>query len=555
MLLSLKINDKSFGNKLLLKDLELSIEPHEKIGLIGRNGVGKSTLIQIINQQDQDFDGQLIIKNQIIISQSRQEHHQYLDKTVLEYIVDDLPEYQKLFNQIQDLTKWAKTNQQLQQLTDAINRFSDLGYYFIKENLEKNFDNYQLDRQLITRPIKSLSGGQIRLIELIKIQISHSHLILLDEPTNHMDYLAKNTFIDWLKKTTAAVLIITHDRDVLSQVNRIVEIKNLTNYNYKGNYHDYLKNNAAKTISDVNRYDLMQKQIKTLQADVIRFKRLKEKSRQSNTIQRFKKLENKSKNQLEDLQLIDKPAFWIDQNSVNIFNDKITRTYDLYKSTNIKVSTNQNLSQENHQVILTVQDLIIGYHQKALFNKLNFQLLNGQRIRLFGRNGVGKSSLILAIMAQANHDQLTLDKLLISGQIIIQPNLKIGFYQQDISHHYLKLTLETAIEEILKAKNLTIGSQQIKKIMSDYLFNPVSDAQLPVNQLSGGQKARLQLIDMLANQPQLLILDEPTNHLDLPSVEELEKALIKFQGAIIYVTHDSFFAEKIKAQQIDLQAF
>ncbi len=551
MLLSLKIQDKSFNNHQLFKHLEIVIQDHEKIGLIGRNGAGKSSLLNILNQQDKDYDGDLTIKNHAIIISSRQEHHAFNNLTVLEYIVHDLPEYISLNDSIERLSLKIKTDpSKIQQLSDQINRFSDLDYYRVQENIQQILNNYHLDSNVINRRLNSLSGGQVRLIELIKVQLSHSDLALIDEPTNHMDYIAKNVFIDWFKSTTSAVVVVTHDRDVLNQVDRIIEIKNLTNYNFKGNYQSYLKNNMSKTLSEISTYDLTQKQIKNLRSDVIRFRRLKERSRDPGTIKNFKRLENNSEKELEELLMIDKPSFWIDQTSIQTLNDKITNSYHKYKTTNIKLSVEQHQSN-SIQTILTIEKLSLGYNQSPLFKNLTFSLLAGQRLRLFGKNGAGKSSLVKVIMQLSNH-QKEVNDIILSGKISIKPKLKIGLYDQEINQQYLDLTLENAIENILKSKHLPVSDQRIKQLMNEYLFDPSNDSHQLVKILSGGQKARLQLMSMLIDQPQLLILDEPTNHLDLPSIEELENSLIKYNGSIIYITHDSFFAKKIDSTMINM---
>ena len=246
MLLSLKIQDKSFNNHQLFKHLEIVVQDHEKIGLIGRNGAGKSSLLNILNQQDKDYDGTLTIKNRAVVISSRQEHHTFNNLTVLEYIVNDLPEYISLNNSIEKLSLKIKTDpSKIQQLSDQINRFSDLNYYRVQENIQQILNNYNLDSKIINRKLSTLSGGQVRLIELIKVQLSQSDLTLIDEPTNHMDYIAKNVFINWFKSTTSAVVVVTHDRDVLNRVDRIIEIKNLTNIKLSVEQH---QSNSTQTI-------------------------------------------------------------------------------------------------------------------------------------------------------------------------------------------------------------------------------------------------------------------------------------------------------------------
>ncbi len=179
---------------------------------------------------------------------------------------------------------------------------------------------------------------------------------------------------------------------------------------------------------------------------------------------------------------------------------------------------------------------------------MSFALRSGERLRLHGRNGAGKTTLVSAIMAAA-HD-VPLASQCLAGTIHLEKGLRIGHYDQEINPKYLSMTLSAALEQVLRDKDLPIRAQHIKQLLSDYLFNPATDGDMPVAKLSGGQKARLQLISMLVDDPQILILDEPTNHLDLPSIEELENALIQYHGAIIYISHDSFLAAKLGGKTI-----
>ncbi len=185
-----------------------------------------------------------------------------------------------------------------------------------------------------------------------------------------------------------------------------------------------------------------------------------------------------------------------------------------------------------------------------LFDTISFGLHESERIRLHGRNGAGKTTLIQAIMAQAHGNATNSQKF--AGSIATEKDLKIGLYEQEINAKYLPLTLSTALEQVLRDKNALSSSQRIKQLLSDYLFNPSTDGDMPLHRLSGGQKARFQLISMLADDPLVLILDEPTNHLDLPSIEELEHALTSYHGAIIYISHDSYFADKLGGKTIKI---
>lgn len=549
MILSAEISEKSFGSNVLYKGVHVEVHDNEKIGLVGRNGTGKSTLLHILTGTDTDYQGEVKVKKGSIIVNSRQEHHGHEHKTVLEYIQGDLPEYEQLTHIIDTYPDTMGSNQRkIQEFSDALERFNTLGYYQLEDELGQAFEVYQLDPKLMHRTLNSLSGGQKRMIELIKVQRSRGHLALIDEPTNHMDYVAKEAFTDWLNSTEEAVLVITHDRDVLNSVDRIIEIRDGVSYAFRGNYSAYLRTNTNQVSSQVNEYDNTQRRMDNLRQDVVRFRRMKEKARTPGTIKRFKSQEQKAATELGQLSSTVKPSFWIDQESATGMNDKLTETYDKYKATNIKVRTRKKDLSQGGRVLVKADKLSLGYDGKALFNDMHFALREGERIRLHGRNGAGKTTLVQAITATAANQPFPSEHY--TGTIHVEKEIKIGLYEQEIDSKYLKMTLSDALEQVLRDKGLPISMQRIKQLLSDYLFNPATDGAMPVELLSGGQKARLQLIAMLANDPEMLILDEPTNHLDLPSIEELENALMQYHGAIIYISHDSFFASKLGGETI-----
>ena len=551
MLISVEVSEKSFGSKTLYKDLDFDIQENEKVGLIGRNGTGKSTLFNIITGEDKDFEGEIGIKRGTIVVSSRQEHHGHENKTVLEYIQGDLPEYARLTHIIDTFPDtMGNDNRKLQIFSDALDRFGQLNYYQIEDEIQQAFEKYQIDPKKMHVSFGSLSGGERRMVDLIKVQRSRGDINLIDEPTNHMDYIAKAEFVKWLKASPEAALVITHDRDVLSIVDRIIEIRDGRCFSFRGNYQNYLRTNTSQTTNLVNDYESSQRRISNLEDDVIRFRRLKEKARNPGTIKRFKSQEMKAQAEISKLRGTVKPSFWIDQESVKGMNDKLLSAYDKHKTKNINLTTRKKTDSISDQTLIKVTNLSLGYGKTPLFENINFTIRSGERIRLHGRNGAGKSTIVKAIMAQVDGSPSAANYL--KGSIETRPAIKIGLYEQEIDTSYLGMTLYEAIEKILRDKNLPISDQKIKQLMSDYLFNPMADGKTLVDNLSGGQKARVQLIAMLANDPQMLILDEPTNHLDLPSIEELENAMQNYYGAIIYISHDSFFANKIGGEEIKM---
>ena len=551
MIADIHITEKSFGDKTLMKDVKFSVDDGEKVGVVGRNGVGKSTLFGILSGKDTDYTGEVIFRRGITVATTAQEHHGLGDQTVMSYILGGLPEYSKLKKIIDEYPLTMGDNmRKIEEYTQALERFDQKGFYQVEEKLERELSNFQLDG-FGDRKISSLSGGQKRLVEIVKIMHSEAHLALIDEPTNHMDYVAKQQFIDWMNSQPhQAMLIITHDRDVLEQVDRIVEIKDGQAVSYRGNYDAYLKQNAQATTAGMNNFEQIEKRIVNLKQKVLDYQRLKEKSRNPGTIQKFKRLENEARAELEELSEMEKPTFWIDKESASQLDYKSAERYGKFKSRNIRLSMKDASSRSQH-VLVRAENVAVGIGERILFEDVNIDLREGEAIEIRGRNGAGKTTLIRMILASGK--SFDGGPVLYSGDIFLDPQVRIGVYEQEIDERYLSDPLEKAIEKLYMSRDLSISDTKIRQLLADYLFTD-ADRMTPLARLSGGQKARFQIIAMLANDPQLLILDEPTNHLDLPSIEELETALVKYSGAILYVSHDNYFREKLGGKVVQIGA-
>ena len=551
MIADIHITEKSFGDKTLMKDVKFSVDDGEKVGVVGRNGVGKSTLFGILAGTDNDYTGEVIFRRGITVATTAQEHHGLGDQTVMSYILGGLPEYSKLKKIIDEYPLTMGDNmRKIEEYTQALERFDQKGFYQVEEKIERELSNFQLDGYG-NRRISSLSGGQKRLVEIVKIMHSEAHLALIDEPTNHMDYVAKQQFIDWMNSQPhQAMLIITHDRDVLGQVDRIVEIKDGQAVSYRGNYDAYLKQNAQATTAGMNNFEQIEKRIVNLKQKVLDYQRLKEKSRNPGTIQKFKRLENEARAELAELSEMEKPTFWIDKESVGQLDYKSAERYGKFKSRNIRLSMKDASSRSQH-VLVRAENVAVGIGEWILFEDVNIDLREGEAIEIRGRNGAGKTTLIRMILASGK--SFDDGPILYSGDIFLDPQVRIGVYEQEIDEKYLADPLEKAIEKLYMSRDLSISDTKIRQLLADYLFTD-ADRMTPLARLSGGQKARFQIIAMLANDPQLLILDEPTNHLDLPSIEELETALTKYSGAILYVSHDNYFREKLGGKVVQIGA-
>ena len=549
MIADIHITEKSFGDKTLMKDVKFSVDDGEKVGVVGRNGVGKSTLFGILSGKDTDYTGEIIFRRGITIATTAQEHHGLGEQTVMAYILSGLPEYSNLKRIIDEYPLTMGDNmRKIEEYTQALERFDQKGFYQVEEKIERELSNFQLDGYG-DRRISSLSGGQKRLVEIVKIMHSEAHLALIDEPTNHMDYVAKQQFIDWMNSQPhQAMLIITHDRDVLGQVDRIVEIKDGQAVSYRGNYDAYLKQNAQATTAGMNNFEQIEKRIVNLKQKVLDYQRLKEKSRNPGTIQKFKRLENEARAELAELSEMEKPTFWIDKESASQLDYKSAERYGKFKSRNIRLSMKDASSRSQH-VLVRAENVAVGIGERILFEDVNIDLREGEAIEIRGRNGAGKTTLIRMILASGK--SFDGGPVLYSGDIFLDPQVRIGVYGQEIDEKYLADPLEKAIEKLYMSRDLSISDTKIRQLLADYLFTD-ADRMTPLARLSGGQKARFQIIAMLANDPQLLILDEPTNHLDLPSIEELETALAKYSGAILYVSHDNYFREKLGGKVVQI---
>ena len=559
MILSVQIDEKSFNNKRLISDVKFSINEGEKVGIIGRNGIGKSTLFGILLGRDKDFSGEVIYRKNTVLASTQQEYSNVGEKTVMEFILNDLPEYAKLYKIITELPLTMGDDIKLiEKYSEALERFHQKNFHFVEDKIAEELKNFSLEG-FETKKMKQLSGGQKRLVDTIKIIHSESDIALVDEPTNFMDFAAKKSFLDWMQNSEEAVMVITHDRDVLKQVDKIIEIRDGQSFIFKGNYDDYLRQNAFSTTNKMQDFESIQRRIANLKVKTREYQRMKEKARDPGTIQRFKRLENTARKELAELSEIDKPTFWIDKQNVSELDFKAAKSYSKFKSKNVKI-TMDNSSEKSRRDLVVIEDLALGYGKledaienkngaKVLFEDLNFKLKVGEIIEFHGRNGAGKSSLIKAILKKNN----TILPDIYSGNIYVDDTIKIGEYTQEITSEYFEMPLKNAIEKIYLDQNLEISETKLRKILNQYLFTD-EDFMQPIGRLSGGQKARFQLIKMLSNEPQLLILDEPTSHLDLPSIEELEDALKKYSGAVIFVSHDEYFRQTMQKTDKTFQA-
>lgn len=547
MLLQVDITSKSTPTgKPLFAGLRCSVEAGEKVAIIGRNGVGKTTLFGMLTGEDSDYTGDIIYKKGVRVVATRQEHHSVGSQTVVEYIVSNLPDYAHLKHIIDTYPDTMGDDmRKIEAYSNALEHFSSLDYYTVEDRIRQSLAEYQLGHTA-NRPLQSLSGGQKRFVELVRVEHSDADLALIDEPTNHMDYMAKAAFLQWFKNVRHAVVVITHDRDVLGEVSRIIEIKDMSAQSFKGNYSAYLKQNSVSTTTKMHDFEVTQRQIANLKTKIVQFRRLKERARDPDTIKQFKRREQQAEAELAQLQQIEKPSFWIDQESVSEMKPSIEASYLKHKARTIRIR--RHAAAERSRVLLELDNVQVGYDH-PLFKPLDLRVQTGDRLHIVGRNGVGKTTLVRTILGSLDG---TRPATLLRGQLKLDSKLCINTYEQEISGELLQMKLGQAIEHIYDSYGMPSSTEHIMQTLGDYLFDPFGDMDQPVATLSGGQKARLQLIKLFANQPNLLILDEPTNHLDLPSIEELESTLSQYQGALLYISHDSHLAKNLGGEQLQI---
>lgn len=542
MIATIKVTEKSFGSTVLYNDLHLTIQKGEKVALIGRNGVGKSTLFGLMTGEDTDFSGDITFRKGTVVASTRQEHHDVANQTAVSYILSELPEYAKLKHIIETYPEhMGDDTKKITRFTEAIERFGTLGFYHVEDEVRTTLAAYQLGDKADS-PLSSLSGGERRFVELVKLTHARADLLLIDEPTNHMDFVAKERFIQWFKNAPQAVVVITHDRDVLACVDRIVEITDGQARSFAGNYNAYLRQNTTTTVEQIKDYETALRTLEHLDKQIAWARARKPTAAVTGGKKNpFVVLEMRLLKQKQAiLDNLQKPSFWVDKESLEQLDNKVTQKYDRYKTKNIALHTKEPTAHRG-SFLVAAEGVALGYDTE-LFNGLTFMIAPGDRLQLKGRNGAGKSTLISAIMAFAQSQSPTTLK---NGTIQVDKKCHIGRYEQEIDAEYLPLTLGEAIEAIYRKLGQPLTEQDLFRVLSNYLFDPQVDRTKQVGVLSGGQKARLQLIRMFAGNPNLLILDEPTNHLDLPSIEELEQALAAFTGAILYVSHDSYFCKNM----------
>lgn len=540
MLLEVSELSKSIGSKDLFHDLTFTIDVGEKIALIGRNGLGKTTLLNILSGEDKDFGGVIKPKKHLRVTLTKQEHIKNTDQSALSYVLSSVPHYFTYEKVLHNFEIGLETDIHI--YSDALEKFTEHGYFYIKDMILNALSDFQITNVQAHQSLSTFSGGEKKYIELTRLMFSQSDLYLIDEPTNHMDYLGKEQFISWMVAEEKSIVVVTHDRDVLKHVNKIIELKDKKINIFKGNYDHYISQNTTNTTNSVKLYSDQLNRLKEAKKRVdwglqMRAKSKEWKTRYDHWLRDYEKIKAETV----------KPSFWIDQESTEGLDRKVLDSYQKFKEKNISIAITQTKDTVDH--LVSIHDLSLGY-TNPLFSHITFNVRNNDRVFIKARNGAGKSTLVRTILSLSKGEKPA--ATVFEGEIKLGNSLRIGEYEQEMSDTFLKMTLEEAINTVYSEMNIQLDDRQLKSLLSQYLFDPIVDARQKVKVLSGGQKARFQIIKMFVSKPNLLILDEPTNHLDLPSIEELEKSLMSFQGGILYISHDTYFIDHIGGEVVEI---
>lgn len=496
----------TFSGSTLFSDVNFVINPTDKIALMGKNGAGKSTMMKIIAGVQKANQGHVRTPGDAVIAYLPQHLLTEDNCTVFE-------ETAKAFKQVFEIkAEMDRLNKELETRTDyesneymsIIEKVADLGekYYALEDvnydaEVEKALKGLGFKQSDFGRQTKEFSGGWRMRIELAKILLQKPDLILLDEPTNHIDIESVIWLEDFLVNKANAVMVISHDRAFIDNItNRTIEVTMGRIYDYKANYSHYLQLRADRRSHQIKAYQEQQKIIADNMAFIERFKGTYSKTNQVSSRERM----------LEKMKIIEIDE--VDNSALKLRFPPSPRSGDYP---------------------VTVKDMAKSYDDKIVFKDANMSIARGEKVAFVGRNGEGKSTMIKAIMGEIE----------VEGTCQLGHNAKVGYFAQNqASLLDPELTVFQTVDEVAEGEIRT----QIKNILGGFMFSG-DDIDKKVSVLSGGEKTRLAMVKLLLEPVNLLILDEPTNHLDLKSKDVLKEALLAFDGTLILVSHDRDFLQ------------
>ncbi|WP_035337475.1 ABC-F family ATP-binding cassette domain-containing protein [Dokdonia sp. PRO95] len=505
-----------FSGDTLFADVSFSINENDKIALMGKNGAGKSTMMKIIAGALKPTRGNVRTPKDAVIAYLPQHLLTDDDCTVME---EASKAFSTVFTMKEEMARLNKeletrTDYESKEYMDIITKVTDLGekFYAIEEvnyeeEVEKALKGLGFKREDFTRPTSEFSGGWRMRIELAKILLQKPDLILLDEPTNHVDIESVIWLEDFLLNKAKAVVVISHDKAFIDNItNRTIEVTMGRIYDYKANYSHYLELRADRRTHQIKAYQEQQKFIADNQAFIDRFKGTYSKTNQVSSRERM----------LEKLTIIEIDE--VDNSALALRFPPAPRSGDFP---------------------VKVKDLTKKYDNHTVFSGANMDIARGEKVSFVGRNGEGKSTMIKAILGEIE----------VEGACELGHNVKVGYFAQNQAALLdPDLTVFQTVDEVAKGDMRT----QIKNILGRFMFSG-DNLDKKVSVLSGGEKTRLAMVKLLLDPVNLLILDEPTNHLDIKSKDVLKEALQTFDGTLILVSHDRDFLQGLSKKVFEFK--
>ena len=501
---------KNFGNKKLLNDINLEIKTGEKIGLIGPNGCGKTTILKMIMKEENQTSGDIFIRKDATIGFLSQYPDVKLnDYLVKEILIDSFDKVNELKRKLLEEEKnlYLYTDEKLEKCIARYTRiqeeYMNAGGYEVDSKIEKIVMAFKVEK-LLDKKYKDLSGGEKTIINLIVLLLKDPDILLLDEPTNHLDIDTVEWLDNFLSNSKKTLIIVSHDRYFLDKViTKTILIDNFEAEIFNGNYSYYVKENENRVMRQFNEYKNQQKQIEEMKKSI---KRLREYGKLAYPCgEKFFRRAASIEKRLEKIEVLDKP--------------RKTQTINL----------NFNFEQRSGNDIVEFNRFSYSIGDKELFKNANLFVRYKEKVCIMGKNGCGKSTLIKQIM---NHNE----------SIRLGSKIKIGYIEQDITFE------DENLEVIELARKYFIGSEEnLRSALVKFLFYS-EGIHTRLNKLSGGERLRLKLFCLMQQDNNLLILDEPTNHIDINTKEILEEVLVSFEGTLIFISHDRYFINKVASR-------
>ena len=504
-----KIN-KSYGFNNVLNNLSFDVKTNERVALIGSNGCGKTTTLKIIMGIESYDSGNISIRKESKIGYLTQMPPKEDDNVSAKSVyLRGVQELIDLENKISDFVENMSSNEKDIKLLDKLQEeFRISGGYSLKEKIEKIRNGFKITNELLDREYNKLSGGEKTLINLASIILSNPDILLLDEPTNHLDIDTLEWFEEYLSSYNGTVVIISHDRYFLDRtVNKIIEIENGNANIYHGNYSYYLKESEKRLMIEFQNYKNQQKEIKALKEAIERYKVWGAKSDNPMFFRRAKAIETR----LEKMEVIEKPK----------------------TKSELRINLNVEDRTSNRVMVISNLDLKIG--NKELLRNSHMEVYYKERVCLMGKNGAGKTTLIKNILNNT-HDNIKLGT-----------NIKIGYIPQEIRFDNEDLTIYEHMRKIF------VGSESELRSKLNQFYFTADNIDKKVKNLSGGEKVRLKLLELILKNANFLILDEPTNHIDIDTREILQESLLAYDGTILFISHDRYFINKIATKIVMIE--